>query len=147
MVPGKPLNHNSYRGELVVQLGVMCEIETMEYVLGSTTLMFNSCNNMSALRRASIHSESVKPQWKQSDFISCLSDAYQSINSGVSLVQMYGHQNSGNPASTLTPLASLNVILDKVEEHFMVSFLLSSATRNTIAVVLLDPYGLPIVST
>ena len=63
----------------------------------------------------------------------------------MSLVHIHGNYNSGNLESTLTPLASLNVILDALVEHIMASFLLSPATMNTTAVVLLDPYGLPIL--
>ena len=63
----------------------------------------------------------------------------------MSLVHIHGNYNSGNLESTLTPLASLNVILDALVEHIMASFLLSSATMNTTAVILSDPYGLPIV--
>ena len=62
------------------------------------------------------------------------------------MVHVYGHHNSGELASTLTPLSSLNLRLDALVEHIMVSLILSSATRNTIAVIFSDPYGLPSVS-
>ena len=91
----------------------------MESIVGRTTLMVNSCNNISALRQVPIHPEAVKSQWKQADLISRLYGAYQSIASGMSLVQVYGHHNNGNPVSTLTPLAYLNVRLDALAEHIM----------------------------
>ena len=72
MVPGKPKYQNSYQGELGGQLRVMCAIKIMEYILGSTTLVVNSCDNISALRRATIHPEPVKLRWKQVDLISRL---------------------------------------------------------------------------
>ena len=117
MVSGKPKYKNSYQGELRGQLGVMCVIRIMVSILGSTTLLFNSCNNISALRRATIHPEAVKYRWKQVDLISRLYYVYQSMDSGMSLVHIYGHQNSGRLASTLTSLASLNVRLDAPAEH------------------------------
>ena len=43
-------------------------------------------------------------------------------------------------------LPSLNVRLDALAEHIMALFLLFPATRNIIAVVLSNTYGLPIVS-
>ena len=64
----------------------------------------------------------------------------------MSLVHVYRHQNSGMLESALTPLASLNMRLDAQAEHMMASFIHSSATRNTIAVVLSYSYGLPSVS-
>ena len=115
----------------------------MESILCNTTLVLNSCDNISALRQASIHSEAVKSQWKQADLIFHLSDTFQSIESVISLVHIYGHKNIGKPASTLTPLASINIRLDALVEHIMASFILSLATRNKIAVVLSDPYGTP----
>ena len=104
MVSGKPEDRNSYQGELGGQLGFICAIEIMESMLGSTTLMVNSRNNISAPRRASIHPEAVKLLWKQVDLISCLSDAFNSIDLGMSLVHVYGHHNSDNLASTLMPI-------------------------------------------
>ena len=101
----------------------MCAIKIMEYILIRTTLVVNSCNNINVLRQATIHPEEVKPIWKKVDLISRLSDVYQSIESGMSLLQVYGHQNRGKSASTLTPLASLNVRLDALVEHIMPSFL------------------------
>ena len=62
------------------------------------------------------------------------------------LVRVYWHQNSGKSTSTLMPLASLNIRLGALEEHIMASFIVSLATRNTIAVVFLNPYGLQSVS-
>ena len=124
----------------------MCAIEIMESVLVTTTLMVNSCDNISALRRATIRLEEVKPRWKQVDLISSLSDVYQSMYSGMYLVFVYGHYNRRRPESTLTPLASLNLRMDALAEHIMAEFLLSSATRNTIAIGLLDPHGIPSVS-
>ena len=59
---------------------------------------------------------------------------------GMSLVHVYGHQNSGKLASTLTPR------LDTLEEHIMVDFLLSSAIINTIAIGLSDLHEIPILS-
>ena len=108
--------------------------------------MFNSCNNISALRRASIHQVAVKYRCKQEDPISRLSDAFELIDSGMSLVHVYGHHNSSSSDSTSTPLAYLNVILDALAEYIMVPFLLSLATRNEISVGFLYPYGLTSVS-
>ena len=104
----QPEYYNSYQGELRGQLGVMCAIEITEFIFGRTTLVVNSCDNIRTLRRASIHPEAVKLRWKQVELITCLSDAYQSIDSGMSLVHVYRNHNSGNPESTLTPLAPLN---------------------------------------
>ena len=124
----------------------MCAIEIMEPILGSTTLVVNRYNNISALRKATIHPEAVKFISKQVYLISHLSDVYQSIDSGVSLVHIYVHHNSGKTVSTLTPLAYLNVRLNALAEHIMASFILSSATRSTIAIVILDPHVLTSVS-
>ena len=52
MLPGKPEDHNYYRGELGGQLRVMWTIEIMESILGSTALVVNICDNIRALRRA-----------------------------------------------------------------------------------------------
>ena len=60
IVPGKPEDQNSYQGEVRGQLGVMCAIEIMESILGITTLVVNSCENISTLRQASIHLELLK---------------------------------------------------------------------------------------
>ena len=65
--------------------------------------------------------------------------------SGMSLVHVHGHQNSGRLASTLTPLSSLNVRLDALAKHIMEGFLLSSATTNTRDIGLLDLHGIPSV--
>ena len=124
----------------------MCAIEIMECILGSPTLVVNIFDNMSALRRATIHQEVVKSLWKQADLISQKSGAYHSIDSGMLLVHIYVHHNSVNPTSTLTPLALLNVRLDPLSEHVMAEFLLSLATRNIIAVGFSDPCELPSTS-
>ena len=137
---------NSYQGELGVQLGLMRAIEIMEPILGSTTIMVNSCDNIIPLRRASIHPEAVTSWWKKTDLIYGLSDVYHSIESVLLLINFYRHQNSGNPESTLTPILSLNVWLEAVPENIMASFQLSPETRNTISVGLSYPYGLPSVS-
>ena len=65
---------------------------------------------------------------------------------GMSLVHVYGHQNNGRPALTLTLLASINVRLDALAEHIMSEFILLPATGNTIAIGLLDPQRIPSVS-
>ena len=94
----------------------------------------------------SIHPEAVTTKWKQADLIYRMSDVYQSIDSGMLLVHVYEHQNRDNPASTIKSLSPLNVQLGALSEHIMASFLLSSATRKTIAVGFSDIYGLPSVS-
>ena len=129
MVPGKPKYQNSYQGEIRGQLGFMCTIDIMESILGSTALVKNICNNISARRQATIHPEAVKSRWKQVDLTSCLSDFYQSMDSGMSRVHIYGHRSSRRPASTLTPLASLNVRLYSLAEHIMASLLISSVKK------------------
>ena len=50
MVPGKPEYNNFYWGDLRGQLGVMWAIKMMESIMVSTTLVVNSCDNISALR-------------------------------------------------------------------------------------------------
>ena len=97
----------------------MCAVETMESILGITTLIVNTCDNTSTLRLATIHPEAVKSRWKQVDLILLLSDVYQSIDSSMSLIHINRHQNSGKMVSTLTSLASLNVIMDALAEHIM----------------------------
>ena len=124
----------------------MCVIKIMESILGSTVLVVNSCENISVLRQSLIRPEAVTPRSKQADPFSRMYDIYRSIDSGMSLVHVYRHQNIGNPASTLMPLAYLNVRLDAQVEHIMVSFLILTETRNTIAVGFSDPFGLNIVS-
>ena len=52
-------DQNSYQGELGGQIGVMCAIEIMDCIAGSTTLVVNCCDNISALRQAIIHPEAV----------------------------------------------------------------------------------------
>ena len=64
MVPGKPEYQNSYQEELGGQLRVMCAIEIVESIVGITTLVVNICENISDLRRATIHPEAVKLIWK-----------------------------------------------------------------------------------
>ena len=86
MVPGKSEEQNSYQGELVGQVRVMCVIKIMDSILGSTALVINICDNLSALGQASIHPEALIPQWKQAYPISRLSDVYHSIDSGILLV-------------------------------------------------------------
>ena len=120
----------------------MCVIKIMVSILGSTTLVVNICDNISALRQATVHPEVVKSIWKQVDIISRLSDVYQSMKSGMYLVQVYEHQNSGRPVSTLTPLEYINIRMDSLAEHIMAAFHLSSATRNTIAIGLSDLHGI-----
>ena len=56
------------------------------------------------------------------------------------MVHIYGHQNIGKPESKLNPLASLNVLIDALSEQIMTSFILLSATRNTIVVGFSDTY-------
>ena len=104
MVPGKLEDQNFYRGELGGQLRVMCAIKIMESILGSNTLVVNSCDNIRYPRRASIHPEELKSRRKQADLISCLSDAFNSVDSGMVLVHVYRHHNNDKMASTSTPL-------------------------------------------
>ena len=61
------------------------------------------------------------------------------MKSSMSLVNVHGHHNTGRPESTITQLAYLNVRLDALVEHIMAEFLLSSGTRNTMAIGLSDP--------
>ena len=76
MVPRKPEDQNSYWGELRGQIGVICGIEIIESIVGSTTLVVNICDNLSALRQETIHPEAVKSILKQVDLISCLYGVY-----------------------------------------------------------------------
>ena len=138
MVPGKSEYQNSYQGELGGQLGVMCAIQIIESIMGIAPLVVDSYDNISALRQSLIHPESVTSWWKQA--------VYHSIESGISLVHVYGHQNSGKSYSTLTMLSSLDVRLDALSEYIMASLLILPAPRTTIAVGFSDPYGLPSVS-
>ena len=124
----------------------MCAIEIMAYIFGSITLVVDRCDNISALRRETIHPEAVKSSQKRVYLISCLYAVYQWMDYRIYLVHVYGHQNTGRLASIFTPLASLNVTLDALAENIMVAFLLSSATRNTITIGLLDPHRIPSVS-
>ena len=59
-----------------------------------------------------IHPESFTSRWKQADLISRLSNIYHSIDSRMMLLYFYGHQNSCRLAPTLTPLLSLNKLLE-----------------------------------
>ena len=105
VVPGKQEDQNSYQEELGGQLGVICAIEIMEFILISTTLVVNRCNNIRTLRQASIHPEAVKSRCKQAYLISRLSDAFQSIDLDMLLVHRYGKHNIVKPESTLNPPA------------------------------------------
>ena len=124
----EPEYQNSYRGELGGHLGVMCAIQIIDSIIGTTPLAVDSCENIGVLRQALIHPESVTSQWKQADLISHL--IYHSIDSIMLLVHVFGHQNSGKLASTLTPLASLNVRLDALAEYIMASFLRLMIPKN-----------------
>ena len=124
----------------------MCAIEIIKSVLGSTTLVVNRCDNTSALRQATLHPEAVKSRWKQVDLISRLPDVYKSTDSDMSMVHVYGYYNNRIPASTLTPLPSLNVRLDAIEENTMAVFIISSATIHTMVIGLSDPQGMPSLS-
>ena len=146
MVPGKTKYQNSCWGEIRGQLRIMCTIKIMEYILGSTKLVVNICDKMRSLRRATIHPEALMHIWKQVDLISRLSDVQYSMDSGMSMLHVYGYHNIRRPESTLTPLESLNVRLYTLEKHIIAEFLLSSATRNTIAIGFLDPHRIPNVS-
>ena len=103
MIPGKPEYHNSYRGELGGQLGVMCVIQIIESIMGSTPLVVYFCDNISALRWASIHPESVTSRWKQANLISCVSDVYHSIESIIPVVHIHVHHNSRNLNASSIP--------------------------------------------
>ena len=83
MVPGKPEDQNSYQGELYVQLGVICVIQIMESILGSTTLVVNRYDKISALRKALIHPEAVTSRWNQAGLVSSMYDIYHSIDFGM----------------------------------------------------------------
>ena len=124
----------------------MCAIEIMESILGSTSLVVNSCDSISALRQVPIHPEAVTSRWKQAVLIYLLSDIYHVIDSGMFLVYVYRNHNSGKLAPTLTSLTSLNVQIDTLAEHIMGSFLLSPATKDTMAIGLSYPYILPNLS-
>ena len=63
--------------------------------------------------------KSNKKIWKQVYLISRMYDIYQSMDSGIYLVQVYGHHNSGGTASNLTPLAFIKVGLDALAEHII----------------------------
>ena len=94
-------------------------VQIMESISVSTTLVVNSCDNISYLIQASTHPEVVTSQWKQAHLISSLSETYHSIESVMYMSHVYGHRNSGRLVLTLTPLASLNVQLDALAEHIM----------------------------
>ena len=142
MVPGETNNQKSYQGELGGQIRFMYAIEIMEFILGSTTLVVNICDNTSTIRQAKIRPELVESIWKEEDLISHLSDVYQSMESGMPLVHIYRHHNSVNPASTLISVASLNIGLDALAEHIMVEFILSPVTRNKIVIGLSYLHGI-----
>ena len=55
MVPGKPEDQNSHQAEIGGQLGVMCAIQIIEFIMGITPLVIDSCDNISALQQALIH--------------------------------------------------------------------------------------------
>ena len=124
----------------------MCAVQIIESIMGITPLVVIICDNRSAFRRSLIHPESVILRWKKADLIFCMLDVYHSIDFGMSLVHMYGHQNSGKLASNLTPLSSLNVLFDALAEYIVASYLSLPTPRTTIAVGLSDPYGLTSVS-
>ena len=90
----------------------MCLIQIIDSIMGSTLLVVDICDNMSALRKYLVHPESVTLWQKQEDIISHLSDVYQSIESGIFLVHVYEHNNSWSLASNFLPLAYINVQLD-----------------------------------
>ena len=92
--------------------------------MGSTPLVVDSCDSISALRLASVHPESVTLQQKQADLISRMSDVYHSTDYGMSIVHVYGHQNSGKLDSNLTSVAYLNVQLYAKSEVIMASLLI-----------------------
>ena len=143
MVLEKLEDHNSYQGDTGGQLGVVCMIQIIESILGSTTLVVDRYDNISVRKQALIHLEALTLWWKQEGPISFLSGVYHSIDYGVSLLHVYVHHNSGKSVSTLTALSSLNVWLDVLEEHIMASFLISPAKRTTIVVGFSDPYVPP----
>ena len=146
MLPGKPEDHKYYRGELGGQLGITCIIKIIESIMGSTSPVFDRYETISALRRAWIHLESVTLLCKQADLISCLFDVYHSIESRMALVHVYGHHNSWILASTLTPLASLNVQLDALEEYIIEPLLCLTAPRTPLVLLFSYPYGFPRLS-
>ena len=70
-----------------------------------------------------------------------MSDVYHSTDYGMSIVHVYGHQNSGKLDSNLTSVAYLNVQLYAKSEVIMASLLSFPASRTTIAVRLAYSYG------
>ena len=58
-MPGKPEDHNSHQGELGGYIVVICAIQIIDFIMGSTPLVVDSYDNISALRRALVHLESV----------------------------------------------------------------------------------------
>ena len=115
------------------QLGVMCLIQIVESIMGITSLLVDICDNISSLGWASINPESVTLRWKQSYIISRLSNIYHSIDSGMLMVHVFGHQNSQILDSNLISIAYLNVQLDALSEYIMASFLRSPAPRIPLA--------------
>ena len=56
MITRKTEDQNSYQGELGVQLGFMCAIQSIESIMVRNPLVVDSCDNIRALRQALIHS-------------------------------------------------------------------------------------------
>ena len=91
MVSGKLEDQDSYQRELGYQLRVMCTIKIFDSIFYITAFVFNSCDNISSISQVSIHRDVVKSQLKQADLIWCLSDVYQSIDSGMTFIHVYVH--------------------------------------------------------
>ena len=87
----------------------MCFIKIIEYTMGSTSFVVDSFDRISVFGKSLIRPESVTSQWNQADLIYRLSEVYHSIDSVMLLVHVYRHQNSGKTASTLNPVAYLNI--------------------------------------
>ena len=68
------------------------------------------------------------------------------MESGMLLVHVHGHQNNRMLASTLTSLSYLKIQLYALAQQIMAAFLLLSAKRNTMAIGISDPHGMPSVS-
>ena len=92
MVPGKTEDQKSCQGELGGQLEVICAIKIIESIIGSTSLVVNRCDNISAIRLSLMHPESVTLRWKQADLIFHLLDVYHSNEFGMLLVHIYENQ-------------------------------------------------------
>ena len=130
VVPGKPVYQNSHKGVF----GVMWLIQNIDSIMGSTSLVVYSCDNIRNLIQALIHPESVTSQRKQVDIIYRLSGVYHAIDSCILLVHVYGHQNSRSSASTLTTLEYLNIWLDTLWVYTVESFLRSPSPRISLEV-------------